>query len=150
MLQILLFVLALVARQETQPALRGTWSASVGAKQAFHGTWTADIQAGSPNTATGSWTLLNEGNQVLAEGTWSAVKAAGAWSGRWSARIMPAPQSRTPSATGRVMSGTWQADIPAGSRSKTLGEMLQSALQTEISGAWRTSGLQGRWWLRGA
>jgi hypothetical protein len=150
MLPILMLVAALAAPQASPPALHGTWNASVGARQAFHGTWSADLLPDTPNTATGSWTLLGEGNQIVAEGTWSAVKAAGSWSGRWSARILPPAQSRTPSSTGRVTSGTWQADIAAGSRSKTLGEMLQSTLQTQITGAWRSSGLQGRWWLEAA
>jgi hypothetical protein len=47
------------------------------------------------------------------------------------------------------MSGTWQADMDA-SNVKTLGELLQRTLQTQVEGAWASGGLQGRWSLKGS
>ena len=141
--------LAIVSLAVVQPAsspLRGTWTASIGTAQSLRGTWTADLDTRAPNAATGSWTLLNQANAIIAERTWSAVRTPRTWSGTWSARILP-PGGR--GAPGRIRSGNWRADIPAGS-SSTLAEMLQSTLQKEISGAWRSAGLQGRWSLRGS
>jgi hypothetical protein len=150
-LRALLVSLVLVAAAEGQegtPSLRGTWTATVGTRQAFHGAWSARLETAKPDSASGTWALLNDANQIVLEGTWSAIRTARTWSGSWSARILP-PGARAQAAAGRVMSGTWRADI-GGSESKTLGGMLQSALQAAIIGTWRSAGLQGSWSLRGS
>ena len=143
-----LFTLTLMlplAAQQPASSLRGTWTASIGAKPAFQGTWSADVQTNTPNGATGSWTLIDQGRRIVAEGTWSAVKNAGSWSGSWSARILP-PGGR---GGGQVRSGTWRADVQPGGP-KTFADLLQSTIEKQFTGAWRSAGLQGRWWLNGS
>jgi len=143
-----LFAISVVLFAVVQPApLRGTWTASIGSTPSFHGTWSADLDPKALNAATGSWTLLDGSNRIVAEGTWSAVKTPGAWSGTWSARILP-PGGRG-GGSGRIRSGKWRADIAAGAGT-SLSEMLQSTLQKQITGAWQSAGLQGRWWLSGS
>jgi len=144
---VLVLMLGLMAPvQPSAPApLRGTWTASVGQTPSFQGTWTADIQANTPNAATGSWTLLNQANQIVAQGTWSAVKAARGWSGTWSARVLP-PGGRV-AGSGRIRSGSWRADVAPGGPS-TFADLLRSTLERQLTGAWRSGGLQGRWTLR--
>jgi hypothetical protein len=140
----LVFTFALLSPPgaQTSTSLRGTWSASVGTKPALQGTWTADLQSTAPNEATGSWALIDAGSRIVAEGTWSAVKNARVWSGSWSARMLP-PGGR---GGGPLKSGTWRADVNAAGP-KTLADLLRSTLEHEVAGAWRSAGLQGRWWL---
>jgi len=144
-----LLLMTSATAQSRAAVQRGTWTASVGARQVLQGTWTAELQPNAPNTATGSWALISAANQIVVEGTWSAVKASRSWSGTWSARILPPQQSQVPSGAGRVMSGSWRADLDAASP-QTLGEMLQRTLQSEVAGAWRSGALQGRWSLKGS
>ncbi len=132
---------------QAPPALRGSWAASTDAKRMLYGTWSAQTLPASPNVAQGSWTLLNEASQIVLEGTWSALKSQRSWNGTWSARIVPSGRAASPS--GRVVSGTFRADLD-GSDAKTLEEMLQRTLQTQVTGAWRSSGLQGGWSLKGS
>jgi hypothetical protein len=139
-------LLGLVSLQPASSSLRGTWSASVGAARTLQGTWSAAVDNRTPNAATGSWTLMNGSNQVIAEGTWSAVKTPRTWSGSWSARILPSGRK----GGGAIRSGSWRADTPASGGASTFSELLQSTLEKEITGAWRSAGLQGRWWLKGS
>jgi hypothetical protein len=131
--------------QSSPPVLRGTWTATAG-KQVFHGTWSAQAVPNSPDAANGSWALLNQSNQIVVMGTWSAVKTPRSWSGTWQARIVPAGGRGTP---GKLMAGTWRADIES-SDQRTLGELLQESLQREITGAWQSGPLSGRWSLKGS
>jgi hypothetical protein len=141
---VVLMLVLVGAQQPGSGSLRGTWTASVGPTPAFHGTWTADLQAQTPNTATGSWTLLDASNRVVAQGTWSALKSPRTWSGTWSARVMTGGGGDK----GRLMSGSWRADIPSGaSAGSTFSDMLRSTLQKQLTGAWHSGGRQGRWWL---
>ena len=125
--------------QEVPVELRGNWSATAGVNRTFLGTWTARVQADKPNSAEGSWALLNEGGQTLLEGTWAANKTRLGWQGAWTARTL----------TGQSLSGTWTADI-IGSSSKTFRQMLEATLQKDILGSWRSGREQGRWRLAGS
>jgi hypothetical protein len=134
--------------QEPPPAIRGTWTATAGPNQVFRGNWSAAFLSSTSNAAQGSWVLLNNANQVVLEGTWSAEKSARGWQGRWSARIATGRASPRGSSAGRLVSGTWQAEMKD-PKTKSLAELLQRTLQDQITGSWRSGGLEGHWWLKG-
>ena len=50
--------------------LRGVWGATAGTSGTFRGRWWAEIEASE--AASGSWTLLDDSNRIVLEGTWSA------------------------------------------------------------------------------
>jgi len=128
--------------QPVSSVVRGTWTATSGTR-VLQGGWSATIVDATPDAATGTWTLAN-GARVIAQGTWSAVKDRGRWRGSWSARIAAASRN----ARDTIRSGTWQADA-AGKAATTLAEMLRGAADAQVTGQWRSGGLQGRWALRG-
>jgi hypothetical protein len=134
-----LFLYSWAAAQEAAPVVRGTWTATVGPSQVLRGQWAAPLSRDTPNVATGSWTLLNEVGQQVMEGTWSARKSAQGWLGTWTAQTLD----------GQSRSGTWKAILP-GFTAKTLREMLESTVQKEAAGSWRSSSYQGNWWLKGS
>jgi hypothetical protein len=129
----------LASAQEAPIELHGGWSATAGVTRTFLGTWTAQVLPDKPNTAEGSWALLNEGGQTILEGTWAANKTRLGWQGAWAARTL----------TGQSFSGTWTADI-TGSSSKTFRQMLEWTLQKDVLGSWRSGREQGRWRLAGS
>jgi hypothetical protein len=126
--------------QAPAPTLRGTWSASVGAAQAVGGTWSASLP--EANVAKGAFTVLNERNQVVLQGTWAATKSAQGWRGSWSARLAG---GRRP---GQTFTGTWQAEGALAGR--TLSDLLQGTLAQEVTGAWQARGRAGKWRLMGS
>jgi hypothetical protein len=125
--------------QEAPIELHGSWTATAGVNRTFLGTWTAQMSPDKPNSAEGSWALLNEGGQTILEGTWAANKTRVGWQGAWTARTL----------TSQSFSGTWTADI-IGSSSKTFRQMLELTLQKDILGSWRSGREQGRWRLAGS
>ena len=127
--------------QTPEPPLRGNWSASAGPNQVFHGTWSARPVAGAPNSATGSWSLVNGSNQIVLTGTWAATKTARSWSGTWSARTVAAR-----GIPGRAYSGSWRTEITSADV-RTLGELLRDTLTHEVTGAWQSGALKGTWAL---
>ena len=134
------FSLIVPARgQEVPIQFHGSWTATAGVNRTFLGTWTAQVSPDKPNSAEGSWALLNQSGQTLLEGTWAANKTRVGWQGAWTARTL----------TGRTFSGTWTADI-IGSSSKTFGQMLEGTLQKDILGSWRSGREAGRWRLAGS
>jgi hypothetical protein len=122
-----------------RPALEGIWTATKADGEVFRGTWSAEVVAATPNVAVGSWTLTNESGRGLMQGTWSARKAPRGWRGAWSARIAP---------TGKVVSGTWEADDSTLQGRKTFAELLRQTAVTQIAGAWRAGHARGNWWLK--
>jgi hypothetical protein len=139
---VLLLLTVATLAQQSPPPLRGTWTATAGPKQVLHGTWSAQPVANAPNTANGSWSLVNASNQIVLSGTWAATKTPRSWAGTWSARVVTGRGS-----SGRVYSGTWRTEIKA-SETGTLGEMLQQTLQQEITGAWKSGAMSGSWSLK--
>jgi hypothetical protein len=142
-LTVLALILSVIATPAQSPAttIRGTWAATAGPNQVLQGTWTADLTPTDPNSAQGSWTLLNKSNRIEAQGTWAAVKTARVWSGTWSARVA------TPGGgSGRVLSGNWRttagADVPS------FRELLPKTLREQVSGTWTSGRLSGSWSLR--
>jgi hypothetical protein len=132
--------------QEPAAKLQGTWSAS-GLGRTFRGTWSGEVPPRTPDSAKGSWTLLDERNRVILEGTWSAQKRARTWAGSWSAQIV----TRTPKGAqaGRLIAGTWTAQMdPAGGA--TFLEMLQRTLEKSVGGGWRSGPHSGEWELSGS
>ena len=122
--------------QQVPPVLQGSWMATTGPNRYLRGRWFAQVLPAKKNAANGSWTLFNESNQIILEGTWSARKTAGGWQGTWSARIQ-----------GRSVSGTWSAAI-AEFDGKTLEDMLKRTAEKQIGGSWRSGRAQGDWWLQ--
>ena len=102
----------------------------------MRGRWSAQVLPATKNAANGSWTLFNESNQIVLEGTWSARKSAAGWQGTWSARIQ-----------GRNVSGTWTAEMPD-FNGKTFEDMLKRTAEKQIGGSWQSGRAQGNWWLR--
>jgi hypothetical protein len=129
-------VLCVVALgQQPSPVLQGAFTASAGPVM-YRGKWSASFASRTPNTAAGSWILLNDSNDIVLQGTWSAQKIGTAWKGRWRARV---PH-------GRAYSGTWTASDP-GLGSKTFADMLQVATEAAAAGTWATGGYAGNWRL---
>src|SRR5207244_3378345 len=92
--RVLVFSVLLVScalAQESRPVLRGVWGATAGASGTFRGRWWAEIEASEG--ASGSWTLLDDSNRIVLEGTWSARRVNASakltvphWQGTWTAR----------------------------------------------------------------
>jgi hypothetical protein len=117
--------------------LRGSWRATAGTR-VLQGTWTAAIDPKTPDVAQGTWTLI-EANRVRLQGTWAAEKLRPGWRGTWSASV----------ASGREMTGTWQANIKDASL-KTLVDILQRTAQAQVDGTWRRGRMTGTWSLVGS
>jgi hypothetical protein len=138
------FVFATTVTLAQSPAttIRGSWSAAAGANQVFQGTWTAAPASSDPNVAQGSWTLLNRSNEIVAQGTWSAMKTASVWSGSWQARVLTKS-----GATSRLLSGNWRTQI-GDADVRTLQELLHKTLSGVVNGTWGSGRLTGAWSLR--
>ena len=130
-----------VTAQGQSPAneLTGMWTASVGNGPLMRGTWLAQISQGTPNAASGSWSLLSDASEIVLTGTWSARKTPKSWEGSWTARAK----------NGRALSGTWSAALGE-FKGKTMQEMLALTMQKQIGGAWQSGHYQGNWWLEGS
>jgi hypothetical protein len=139
-LGLVLLVAALLpaaASDTPRPVIEGSWIATFGQRQ-FRGEWSAQALANNTNAAVGSWTVFDEGEQIVLRGTWSAEKAATRWEGSWSARVENGP----------VLSGTWGAD-PKSMAGKTFEDLLRQTGEKQIAGWWRgRAGQHGNWWLR--
>jgi len=137
------FVFATVTvAQSPSTAIRGSWSATAGPSQVFQDTWTAEPGSGDPDAAQGTWTLMNRSNQIVAQGTWSAVKTARVWSGSWRARVLTKS-----GATSRLLSGNWRTQI-GDADVRTLQELLHKTLSDVVNGTWGSGRLAGAWSLR--
>ena len=123
--------------QQAPSTPQGSWIATAEASLVFRGNWIAHIATKDKNAASGSWTLVNENNQVVLEGTWSARKSAAGWRGTWSARIEK----------GRNFTGTFEAAIGDFS-GKTFEDMLKHAAEKQINGSWQSGRDHGDWWLQ--
>src|SRR6266568_7090648 len=86
-LAVTLLLASCAAAQPAPSTLKGSWIATAEAGRFLRGNWSARLEPAAKNAASGSWTLLNDSNQVVLEGTWSARKSASGWQGTWSARI---------------------------------------------------------------
>ena len=133
-----LFLSCCVLAQQPSAVFSGSWTASAGPSQFFRGAWSGESSPNRPNAARGSWTLFNESNEVVLQGTWSAQKTGQEWQGTWTARP----------AGGQILSGTWTADA-AKLNAKLLSQMLSSTATKEVSGWWQSGRYQGNWWLKG-
>jgi hypothetical protein len=122
--------------QQAPAVLQGSWIATTGPNRYLRGRWFAQVLPATKNAAIGSWTLFNERNQTVLEGTWSARKTAGGWQGAWSARIK-----------GRRVSGTWNLAM-ADFNGKTFEDMLKRTAEKQIGGSWQSGRAQGNWWLQ--
>jgi hypothetical protein len=135
-----LFVTLLVScavAQQAPPVLQGSWIATTGSNRYMRGRWSAQVLPATKNAANGSWTLFNESNQILLEGTWSARKSVGGWRGTWSARIQK----------NKTVSGTWDAAM-MDFNGKTFEELLRRTAEKQIGGSWQSGRTQGNWWLQ--
>ena len=148
-LAVLLFTWPVAGQQPQQPAvqLQGSWTASSGSARAFRGTWNAEVRRETPDTARGSWTVLDAGNRIVLQGTWSARKDGRGWQGSWSAVVVSRAAGR--SASGPPISGTWKADSETAATG-TLLEMLQRAIDRSVGGTWRSGSLAGQWAIKGS
>lgn len=125
----------LAASEEPRAVIQGSWIATFGQRH-FRGEWSAQALPTNANAAVGSWTLFDDGGQIVMKGTWSAEKAANKWEGAWSARVEG----------GAALSGTWGAD-PKSLTGKTFEEMLRQTGEKQIGGWWRNRAGRGNWWL---
>jgi hypothetical protein len=114
-----------------------TWSAQTDTGQVLEGNWTVD-PAGSPDKASGTWTLGENSGKVALRGTWSAQKFSTGWSGTWRAGIQGQPQEFT---------GSWTADFPQG-RDTSIGELFVTAARDAIRGIWSAGNDSGNWTIR--
>lgn len=122
--------------QQASPTLQGAFTASAG-PATYRGKWNADVSSSTPNAVSGSWILVNERNDVVLQGTWSARKSAAGWKGTWRARVY----------RGRAYAGTWTATEP-GPGSKTFADILRAATKGTVAGTWSSAGFGGDWRLR--
>jgi hypothetical protein len=132
----LLLLVSCAMAQEPHSALRGSWRAGVSGTVDFRGGWSALID--SPNAAHGGWTLLDLGNEVRMQGSWSARKSLQGWQGTWTARA----------GSGPPLSGTWEADLQSFA-GKRFEDMLRHTLEKQILGSWRSGRYTGYWLLQG-
>jgi hypothetical protein len=123
--------------QQAPAVLQGSWIATTAPNRYLRGRWSAEVLPATKNAANGSWTLFNERNQTVLQGTWSARKTAGGWQGTWSARIKK----------GRTVSGTWNAAM-ADFNGKTFEDMLKRTAEKQIGGSWQSGRAHGNWWLQ--
>jgi hypothetical protein len=124
--------------QHAPSNLQGSWIATAaGGSLSIGGRWSARVLPADKNAANGSWELVNERNQVVLEGSWSARKLISGWQGTWLARTQ---QNKT-------VSGRWEAAM-AGFKDKTFQEMLQWTMEKQIAGSWQSGRAQGNWWLQ--
>jgi hypothetical protein len=121
------------------PVFQGTWIATAAAGQPLHGKWSAQALPGEPDEMQGSWSMVNDAGDTVAQGTWSAQRAKRGFQGRWSAR--------TP--TGGSFSGSFEAHLP-GFKGKTLQDMFAATKTAQISGFWRMGRAKGAWYLKSA
>ena len=121
--------------QQAPATLQGGFNASAG-PVVYRGKWSAAFSPGTPNTVAGRWILLNERNDIVLQGTWSARRSGAGWKGTWRARVE----------RGRAYAGTWTATEP-GPASKTFADMLQAATRGAVSGTWAAGGFGGNWRL---
>ena len=126
------------AAQDVSPAFRGTWTSTVATGQVFRGAWSAQISPKTPNSVRGSWTLFNDANEIILQGTWSARKTAAGWPGNWTARA----------SNGASFAGTWDADLPD-FRGQTMADMLKRTTEKQVAGSWQSGRYQGNWYLDG-
>jgi hypothetical protein len=124
---------------DRQAIWRGAWVATAGPTGSFRGRWSGQLLPNTVNAAQGSWTLLNDSNQSLLEGTWSAQKTLRTWRGSWTARL----------ATGQSFRGTWMSDM-TDVDGKSFEDMLKATIEKQVSGSWRSGRMQGNWWLQGS
>jgi hypothetical protein len=136
-----LFVLLILTRgaasQDAAPVRYGAWTASAG-PSVYRGSWSAETLPGIPNTAQGSWTLINDSYDLVLQGTWLAKRTGLHWHGTWRARTEH----------GQTFSGTWDADLPD-AKGETFAVMLTRTLEKEVAGSWQSGKYQGNWWLKG-
>jgi hypothetical protein len=127
------FLPLLLAAAAAAPAERlyGTWSAGAD-KLALSGTWTKE-----PDSDAGTWTLRDASGRDITSGTWAVRKAVKGGQGRWTAG----------SSGGRTISGNWTAasHLPVG---RTFSDLLRSAVEEIVTGAWRAGRLSGDWAIR--
>jgi hypothetical protein len=103
------------------------------------GVWSAQVHPDVANAAFGSWAIVDGGNRVILQGTWTAERSAVAWRGGWSARI----------ATGQTLSGTWEAALDdRADNGDGVMDLLKLSLQQAVAGSWRYGGLTGSWSVR--
>jgi hypothetical protein len=133
----LLLLACCAMAQEAHSALQGSWYAGVREAVDFRGHWSAIVN--SPNAASGTWTLLDTGNQGRMQGSWSARKSLQGWQGTWTARV----------GSGPPLSGTWEATLQSFA-GKTFEDMLKHTLEKQVSGSWRSGRYAGYWVLQGA
>ena len=115
----------------------GQWSARSSTGVTVGGTWTAVPDANS-GTVTGTWTLVDAQGKTLASGGWSASKSPDEWFGNWRAVNFGNDAEYT---------GTWRSDV----KLKTnlgFAELFEKAVQSAVSGSWRTRGYSGTWSIR--
>ena len=136
-LAVTLLLTSCAVAQQTQSTLEGSWIATAGPSRFLRGRWFARVLPDDKNAASGSWALVNESNQVVLEGTWSARKSTIGWRGTWSARIQKS----------RSVSGTWDATM-ADFNGKTFEDMLHQTAEKQIDGSWQSGRAQGNWWLQ--
>jgi hypothetical protein len=113
---------------------RGRWIATAGGPP-LHGRWSAQPTSG--DEAIGSWTMLDQNDEVRMQGTWSARRSGRGWRGTWRARM----------AGGGELAGTWAAAGPI--TGPTFEDMLRTTAERTVNGTWRSrGGSHGGWWLQ--
>lgn len=144
LMKIWLLILALLVgscsfSQESSSIFYGSWTATVGTTKILRGTWSAEASPKTPNAARGSWTLLNDSEEIQLQGAWSARRSGQGWQGTWAARTT----------NGQGLSGTWGCDS-ANQDAKSFAEMLRNSATKQVAGWWRAGRYQGNWWLKGS
>ncbi len=135
---VLMILARSAASQDAAPVRYGTWTATAGPSQVFRGAWSAETLPHSPNEAQGSWTLVNDANDVIVQGTWAARRTGASWHGTWRAKT----------AQGQTFRGVWDADLPD-AKGDTFAAMLAKTIGKEVAGFWQSGKYQGNWWLKG-
>jgi hypothetical protein len=120
-----------------QTATPNTWIATSSTGLKLMGTWTAD-PGPTIETVTGTWTLVDPEGRTMASGQWSAAKSSSGWSGAWRAVIDGSKPEYT---------GTWRAGVDLKGNAR-FADLFEKAVQSVVSGSWRTGRYKGTWSIR--
>ena len=82
--------------------------------------------------------MIDANGRPVTNGGWSAAKSRTGWTGAWRAAV---------SGSKAEYSGTWSANVNL-KADASFAELFKMAVQTVVSGKWRTGGQSGAWSIR--
>ena len=88
----------------------------------------------------GSWSMVNDAGDTVAQGTWSAQRSKRGFQGKWCGAH----------ADGRLLSTAASRPTSPASRARRSQDMFAATKIAQISGFWRMGRAKGAWYLKSA